>query len=125
MPVVSKHHAADGANLIITTRGSSSRAATKGDGKDCSGTEQHIQQKSGAANKKQSGSEKKSNQVSTSQKTSTSGGGRGVEATKDVIDPENIATHPFFYGTKFVELNRTLSCIKFSDGNCLYNLEYA
>ena len=57
--------------------------------------------------------------------TSTSGGARGVERTKAVIDPENIATHPFFYGTKFVELNRSLTCISFSDANCLYNFEYA
>ena len=72
-----------------------------------SGTEWHSQQKSSASDKKQSGSEKKSNQVSTS----TSGGARGVERTKAVIDPENIATHPFFYGMKFVELNHSLTCI--------------
>ena len=124
MPVVSEGHVGDGENLIISTRGSSNRAATKGDGKDSSGSKQPSQQKSGAPNKKQSGSEKKSNQVSTSQMTSTSEGARSVETTKDIIDPENIATHPFFYGTKFVELNPSLSCIKFSDGNCLYNLEY-
>ena len=83
------------------------------------------QQKSGASDKKQSGSEKKSNEVSTSQMTYTSGGARGVERTKAIIDPENIATHPFFYGTKFVELNHSLTCISFSHANCLYNFEYA
>ena len=87
--------------------------------------EPKVSQQSSAPNKKQSGSEKKTYQVLTSQMTSTSGGARGVDTTKDVIDPENIATHPFFYGMKFVELNRSLSCISFSDGNCLYNLEYA
>ena len=124
MPVVSKGHGGDVEKLIISTIGSLNCAATKGDGKDSSGTKGHSQQKSGAPNKKQSGSEKKSYKVSTSQMTSTSGGARGVETTKDVIDPENIATHPFFYGTKFFEFNCSLSCMKFSDGNCLYNLEY-
>ena len=124
LPVVSKGHAGDVQNVIITTRGNSNRAATKGEPKESTGTERQSQQKSSAPNKKQTGSEKKSHQVSTSQMTPTSGGARGVEKTKDIINPENIATHPFFYGTKFVQLNCSLTCISFSDGKCLYNFEY-
>ena len=105
LPVVSKGYAGDVENIIITTRGNSNHAATKGEPKESTGTEWQSQQKSSAPNKKQTGSEKKSHQVSTSQMTSTSGGARGVEKTKDVIDPKNIATYPFFYGTKFVQLN--------------------
>ena len=39
VPVVSKGHAGDIDNFIITTRGSSKPAATKGNGKELSGTE--------------------------------------------------------------------------------------
>ena len=39
LPVVSKGHAGDVENVIITTRGNSNRAATKGEPKESTGTE--------------------------------------------------------------------------------------
>ena len=110
VPVSTKGHGGSVETNTITTRGSqqkssSNHAALKGDYQNLSESERVTQQKSGAPKNKPSGNEKKSNQVSTSQTTSTSVGARGVETTKDVIDPDNIATHPIFYGTKFVNLN--------------------
>ena len=121
-PVVTKGHVAPVESNTITTRGSqqkscSNHAAPKGHSQNLNGFERLSQQKSDSAKNKQSGNEKKSNEVSTSLTTSTSGGARGVEKIKDIIDPENMATHSFFYGMKFVELNCSLNFIQFSDGN--------